>query len=643
MGGAAGHMAHLHDNIWMTFGEIKSFLSSVARADIAPVEKVDGQNLFFRYNNGEIITARNAGDISRGGLSREEYMAKWNNHPAAASFVKGYEVIEASFNRASPEKLERIFSAPPGKVRYINCEIMYASSPNLIVYDGNYIAIHNIQEFDLSSGKARLVDVNLKESVLLKELLALIENQEKIADKKEWQIFGPQYVALKNIADGIELQSAYDQLDSLGYSDNNKLEDYLIEKLENHYLLQLDLPLQNKNLLIKRIVQIGNNVPTAELASIRKIKGGLKPNQLKAVTLMTSVIKAKKIISRILLPLAKIISDFAIEVLKGLHSFFITDGNEEVLRMRSELSDSINILQNYSGKDSESYGNLLSAQLEKLGPIENIASTVEGLVFEYPPGSKQLVKLTGAFAMANQIIGRAKRLPQVKESILREYIRNLLIESIDQQSVAIVAGAFKPPHLGHLRMVEHYSQYADIVRIVISDPKSIKSQRSIAGGGPITAHTSKRLWEILINGKSNVIIEVSDAPSPVTVAYDSIMPSTSPYPAGTKIYLGASVKGGDIKRYSYALKKADPKLNVMDPAVYAAPASKLPDQYIKLLMNSDYYENLPSILKGVDPLEYSASDLRYLLGFATNDPIALKLASFYVGKDNISEYISAIF
>jgi hypothetical protein len=34
-------------------------------------------------------------------------------------------------------------------------------------------------------------------------------------------------------------------------------------------------------------------------------------------------------------------------------------------------------------------------------------------VFEYPPGSKQLYKLTGSFAMVNQIVGRARRMAEV--------------------------------------------------------------------------------------------------------------------------------------------------------------------------------------------------------------------------------------
>jgi len=158
---------------------------------------------------------------------------------------------------------------------------------------------------------------------------------------------------------------------------------------------------------------------------------------------------------------------------------------------------------------------------------------------------------------------------------------------------------------------------------------------------PITAEVSKMLWEILLSGKSNVFVEVSDAPSPVTIAYDSIMPETTPYPPGTQIFLGASVKGGDIKRYSGALRKASPELKVEDPLEYAAEASTLPGAFLEKLKLTKYYESLPSVLKGKNPLEYSASDLRYLLEFADEDQDALDLAAFYVGQ-NINAYVSIL-
>ena len=51
---------------------------------------------------------------------------------------------------------------------------------------------------------------------------------------------------------------------------------------------------------------------------------------------------------------------------------------------------------------------------------------------------------------------------------------------------------------------------------------------------------------------------------------------------------------------------------------------------------------MPSVKKGLSPEDYSASDLRYLLESAVRDPVAKQLASFFVGKENISQYMSAI-
>ena len=65
MGGLGGHMAHLSEDLELTFNSIVSILGNVASADIEAVtEKVDGQNLFLTVDeSGELRAARNSGDI----------------------------------------------------------------------------------------------------------------------------------------------------------------------------------------------------------------------------------------------------------------------------------------------------------------------------------------------------------------------------------------------------------------------------------------------------------------------------------------------------------------------------------------------------------------------------------------------------
>ena len=662
MGGAAGHMGHLHENIWMSFSELKSFLRQVASAELKPIEKVDGQNIFWRWSPQGIITARNTGDIKKGGMTEEQYMAKWENHPASGPFVNGYNAIKNAVSRLSDSDLRAIFeTGQPNTFRYVNTEIMYPESENIIVYDGNYIVLHNLQEFAPvgKNGKMSVVENFSNGDTEFDSLIAAIEDEQKSQDAKEWQVFGPKFVDLKNMVDHKAYKEVLSVIDTMGYSDSDKLEDLIKDSVAKE-LANSGIPTDKIDLLAQRIVDLGNKVETSQVTNLNLIKKGLSPEQKKLISSFGTGTNARKTIGRFLSPLIKAISDFAIETLRGLHSFFMTNGDAEVDRMRSVLEDSVASLEAYDGEDAEKMSKLLNTQLAKLGDIENIASTVEGLVFEYPPGSKNLVKLTGSFAMANQIIGRAKRLPprvsaeptDVLENFnytLKEL--NMLYEAIGDQSfdsVAIVGGAYKPPHLGHLSMVEHYSALADKVIVYISNPKSSKSQRSIAGR-PIDPSQSKQLWDILVSGRPNVEIVISDKPSPITIAFDSVMapnPKTghpgTPYEPGTTIYLGASVKGGDHKRFLGALKKASPTITVADPATFAAPAAELPMEYTVKLNNSAYAQSIPSIIKGKDPKDFSASDFRFLLEHAQADIVAKDLAGYFVGHDKIDRFMAIL-
>jgi len=658
MGGAAGHMAHLHENTWLTFGEIKSFLTQVASAEISPIEKVDGQNVFFRWTPSGIMCARNAGHLKRGGIDEGEYRAMWDGHPAEGAFINGFEKIKDALNGLSDSAKKAFETSQPGTYRFCNCEIMYPENENLIMYDGNYVVLHNLKEYALVGSKLRETEVFMSGSPEFDAIVQSMSDVEKKADAKEWQIFGPQVVELNNIADGGILESAHADLTAIGYSDDTVLFKLVEDKLRP-ILVAADIPPDKINLILNRIKLISEGAETSELPSANSIKQGLSREQKSALKDYISVAKAKNFIGVATAPVAKAISDFAIEVLRGLESFFVTDSEAEVERIKSTLSDSIAALENYEGENAEQYGELLEKQLEKLGPIENIASTMEGIIFEYPPGSKNLVKLTGSFAMANQIIGRAKRMPrseQPEEPINAgksvytfDEMENLYEAIADNQtssnSVAIIGGAFKPPHLGHVAMVYHYLDLADEVKIYISDPQSPKSQR-FCGNTCLTADMSLSLWQLLLGPVAGVTVEVSSAPSPITIAYDSVMPNTTPFAPGTTVYLGASDKGGDYNRFKGALKKADPSLNVQDPEVYAAPAAELPAEYVQKLEASGLMSNMPSFKKGLDPKDYSASDLRYLLELAsTSGPkssTARDLAGYFVGPRNINAYMAAI-
>ena len=176
---------------------------------------------------------------------------------------------------------------------------------------------------------------------------------------------------------------------------------------------------------------IGQKKPLSELPAIGPIKKGLAKDMQKEVSKIGSKVKALKLVSILLRPIEDAISDFAIEVLRGMESFLVDDTDAEVKRMKDELNSSIAALQAVEGEDAEKIGDMLDKQLSKLGDIEDhVNSSMEGVIFENPPGSKKLYKLTGSFAMVNQIIGRARRLPskdEQNENLIKSYVQAILM------------------------------------------------------------------------------------------------------------------------------------------------------------------------------------------------------------------------
>ena len=159
-------------------------------------------------------------------------------------------------------------------------------------------------------------------------------------------------------------------------------------------------------------------------------------------------------------------------------------------------------------------------------------------------------------------------------------IEELMLELEDEdgdpvggRTIAIVPGAFKPPHLGHLDMVRQYAKEADEVIVLISSP--LKASRGV-GGKAISAQDSKKIWDMLLadQGLSNVRVEISPKPSPITATYEYI-DNDGPLEPGIRLVLGASQKGGDFKRWKGASKYVKDGVELLPPAETAViPANR---------------------------------------------------------------------
>ena len=428
MGALAGHLSHLHENLNLSFGELKSILQNVLAGETPTVEKVDGQNIFFAFavdpTTGTIKTARNKGDLLKGGMSPDEFSSRWVGHPAEGAFMNGFMAIESALGSMGSGALQEIFepTSEDGK-RFVNAEIIYTGNPNVINYGGDYIVMHNLQEFD---AEGNLVDVQLSGGEF-SQLVQNIENSQHEIDQKSWTIIGPQITTLQNLSNTEAYEAAMAGLDSLGVSDDMTLGDFVEEKLRTGPIGSLSIPTHKQEELIKRIIGIGKGIDNKDLPPLLDIKRGLPKETQKQVSTLGTQANAMKVIGSILSPIELVIHNIAVDVLRGLASALTGGHDDEIQRLKDELESAKE--QILAAKDAKAPARraMLEKQLKKLGSSENIASSMEGIVFEHPPGSKSLYKLTGAFAPLNQIIGAAMRIPSGQnESLLRNYVREFV-------------------------------------------------------------------------------------------------------------------------------------------------------------------------------------------------------------------------
>jgi len=149
----------------------------------------------------------------------------------------------------------------------------------------------------------------------------------------------------------------------------------------------------------------------------------------------------------------------------------------------------------------------------------------EGYVVANASGDIKLVDRTG-FTKANRSMQR--------EGLLREQ------PEVSAATVALFPGSFKPPHKGHMAIVEYLASKYDEVIVIVSAP--LKEARS-----SINARTAADIFNLYIKdaGLRNAQTIVSNFPSPMGEAY-SIVEKTDFNP-NTKVVIATSTK--DAGRY----------------------------------------------------------------------------------------------
>ena len=547
-GGVAGHLAHLYDNRGLTFEKLAEILTAASRGKLVGTEKTDGFNVYLGFKNGEAKAARNKGDMQKGGMNAVDLaMREFKGGPDIKKvYVDSFNAFEAAVASLSDEEKLAIFG-PEGEIFY-NSEIMGPGASNVVNYDSNIITIHGSghKRYDADTDKVVVADV----AEASKALDKVVDRFEQATQGKNFGVQRTAMVNLQKLSGDYDLKIALEKIKKAGFQGDMTVEDYLDEKLsedvdEKFRSLDEDLRQQIVDRILKK-----EGAPT-----LTQIYRGLGGKAEMKDQVRSYVQTGNKTISKLIWPIEDAIHDFAVAMLENMESAYILDNNKEISRLKGEVETAIKSIQAYQGPGQEMAHEILAKQLKKIKSLDNITSVAEGFVFEY---DGQLYKFTGNFAPINQILGLFRfgrggvKIPRVDEA------------KGATETVAIVPGAFKPPHRGHLDMVKHYADNADRVIVMVS-PKA----RQTPSGQDVGQEQSIAIWELYLNksGLTNVEVIPSPHPSPVRSAYEYVENTAQP---GENVILGTSTKGGDQSRFAKNVQQyAKEGVRVLDPMKFA--------------------------------------------------------------------------
>ena len=572
-GGVAGHMNHLYDNPNLTFREMKQIFQAASNGELKGTEKTDGQNLQLSYDiqTGTARAARNKGNIKDGGMDAAGLAAKFGGRGALeVAFTEAFSAFEEAVGKLSIEEREEIFG--PNTNIYYNAEVQDPRAANLINYDLPTLTIHRVghNEYDRETGQATGRDVS-------KNVRKLASALDRVQGEREEGKFFVQMNAIRQLealsddtAANLASARLEKALSDAGISDNQTVGEYMISRVDSMIDGRITLPEETKIALLKYIFKERDEKGKllADKRTVLKLIPKEDSGTLSAVRNIMD--DAQKIKFRSIMPVEEIVHDFSVEMLKGLQSAFILDNEAEIARLRQETARAITAIEN---SDSEEAMEILVKQMSKLKDVEGVSTAAEGFVFDYDGVT---YKFTGNFAPMNQLLGLFKYgrgnvppLEKVDEDV------DIDVGLDVRRTVALVPGAFKPPHQGHLEMVQHYADMADRVVIMVSP-----LPRRTPSGKEVGFSASKAIWEVYLRdvGLSDKVSVIrSPVNSPVSATYQFVAnEDENPELAqpGDRVIPGCSTKGGDESRFQANFEKyAREGVSIADPISCAFVAS----------------------------------------------------------------------
>ena len=395
-GGAYGHMNHPFDTeINLTFSQLKDIVNRAldGKLELAR-EKTDGQALAVSWVGGKLVAARNKGHLANKGANALDISGVASKFAGRGELEKAYNFAMNDLSKAikalSEKQRDKIFK---GGSCFMNLEVIYPTSVNVIPYGQALLVFHGTFEYDL---QGNVIGENQDAARILAGMIKQVNQNVQ----NTYTIQGPPVTKLPKSQDLSKLKGKYNaQISKLqsqfGLSDNSGIAEYHQAWWTNFIQKNSPAPLDNSTLigLVKRWAFYDK--------SFRIDAKNITNEKVLAWAQKIDKDDHAKIAKNNIRPFEDIFLGVGADVLSLMSSVLTANPDAAIRNMKDRLDKMISDVQK-SG--DEKLINKLKLELERLNAIGGKDKIVpnEGIVFVY---NGNTFKLTGTFAPLNQILG----------------------------------------------------------------------------------------------------------------------------------------------------------------------------------------------------------------------------------------------
>lgn len=614
MSGLTGHIDHLYEDPNLKLEDIVKIYRTIAKnsSDMRIYEKVDGYNIYLSYSvkDKKARLLRNNSQIKSGGITladlKEEFVSKRleaNKKQVPNNVVKAYSDLIEFFEKVvsnvftNDQDKELVFGGNvDGNPQYFfNAEIIDPAAPNVIKYSRKMLIFHRLGNIKINSTTGEIEATDNDEINMRFENLKKIfgksnaDNGIEITEDKETRIDRLDKNNLER-----ELSALREEFKKYDLDMNDSVGKFMIKSVEAYLKREkLEFDSFETEFITKSILAVGFGSKHLKKPSLNDTMP--RPDAPKAAKLkkLTNEEPAKKIFASLRLPIEKIIFDCSSILLDRYESVYVTDNKhteEDIIKLIN------NAITNINARGTDQQKTRLTKQLDKLKNAaisftDLINNPIEGIVFRY---RNHTYKITSSFGPVNQIL----------------HINKFEMGSLNESKVTpangmkvLFAGAFKPPHRGHIEVIKNFLRLPKLSDenfsvekvIVIMSDKSRYSKTN----QEFDLEQSMKLFHLYLkaaNLDSLVELRITKRGNPVKDVYDYIANEHNDKDKaqpGDVILLGASAK---------------------DKGYYSNLAKFVKDKPWRILFGEDY--EIPMVYKdspqGEQDIlgEYASTELR---------------------------------